>query len=66
MTPTLILAEEVRPGDLMENSDRVWRPVVTIEKQFGGLYFLFGSARDTRSCLVDDLVMVGHKGRECA
>jgi hypothetical protein len=55
----LVKAEEVRPGDLMECSDGVFRPVKNIERQFGRLYFMTEFQRDTRTCLVDDLVMVG-------
>ncbi len=37
-----------RPGDLLENSDGIWRRC-----------FLFEATRDTQTGLVDDLVMVG-------
>ena len=55
----LLPASEVRTGDLMENADGIFRPLMNIEKQYGRLYFLFRDARDTRTALVDDLVMVG-------
>jgi len=61
MTPTLTPAAEIRTGDLLECADQVFRPVVSIEKQYGRLYFHMGCRRDTRTALIDDVLMVGRK-----
>jgi len=49
----------VKIGDWLEHPHmQVYRPVKNIEKQFGRLYFNFGDQMP-RTCLIDDLVMVG-------
>lgn len=59
MTPSLIQAQEVKPGDLLECPDFVWRPVLNIERQFGRLYFIMGVY--SRSALITDFLTVGRE-----
>jgi len=55
----LIKADNVVVGDVLEHPNlQVFRRVVTIERQFGRIYFLFGDSQP-RTALVDDLVIVG-------
>lgn len=59
MEISLIQAQQVKIGDLLEHPNlQVYRPVAAIDKQFGRLYFLFND-NQPRTCLIDDLVMVG-------
>jgi hypothetical protein len=55
----LLKALDVKVGDFLEHpSLQVYRVVKSIDKQYGRLYFIFGDSTP-RTCLVDDLVMVG-------
>jgi hypothetical protein len=61
---SLIKARDIKIGDLLEHPNlQVFREVRAIDKQFGRLYFLFGDSQP-RTCLVDDLVMVGRIGQD--
>ncbi|MHB8123147.1 MAG: hypothetical protein ACYDG4_13435 [Desulfuromonadaceae bacterium] len=59
MIVLLIPASEVYPGDLLECADGIWRPVSSVERVNGRLFFWLGSNRDTRSALLTDILMVG-------
>jgi len=59
MEISLIQARDIKIGDLLEHPNlQVYREVKAIDKQFGRLYFIFGDSQP-RTCLIDDLVMVG-------
>jgi len=62
MKISLIQAQQIKIGDLLEHPNlQVFREVKSIDKQFGRLYFIFGDSQP-RTCLIDDLVMVGREG----
>lgn len=62
MTPTLIPAHEVRPGDLMEDHDGVFRPVTHIDNPPSSAWFYFRvSQQGVRAAMRDSIVAVGRK-----
>jgi hypothetical protein len=62
MTPSLLPASSILPGDLLESpGDQVWRPVLAVEVVYGRLYFLMGAI--SRTALASEWVLVG-RGEE--
>jgi hypothetical protein len=65
MTLTLIPTEDVRTGDLMEDHDKVWRPVTHIDNQGSSAWFYFRvSQQGVRAAMRGCFVMVGRQYEE--
>jgi hypothetical protein len=62
MIPVLIRAEAVKVGDLMEDYDRIWRPVTHIDDRPSAVWLFFSvSLNGVRAAQKGSYVMVGRE-----